>query len=150
MTEAKSGIISILGDSPRTRLLEYLMEFPKDKFTPGELVEAVGMSRTTAFKQINELLALNMIKKDGTHRKSSLFQINSDNLRVQLIQKLVSLRSMEIANEELKNDKTTSLLIAQAQVQRLEEHKKLLQLQLQTTRKTLREIPVQLMNKNKF
>ena len=143
MTEAKSGIISILGDSPRTRLLEYLMEFPKDKFTPGELVEAVGMSRTTAFKQINELLVLNMIKEAGTHRKSSLFQINSDNLRVQLIQKLVSLRSMEIANEELKNDKTTSLLIAQAQVQRLEEHKKLLQFQLQTTRKTLREIPAQ-------
>ena len=50
---------------------------------------------------------------------------------------------MEIANEELKNDKTTSLLIAQAQVQRLEEHKKLLQFQLQTTRKTLREIPAQ-------
>ena len=143
MTETLSGIITVLGDSPRTRLLEYLMEFPKDKFTPGDLVSTVGMSRTTVFKQVKDLEALHMIKRVGTQLKSPLFQINSDNLRVQLIQKLISLRSMEVATEELKNDKKTIRLIAKANVQRLEEHMKVLQYELKTTRQSLKEIPAQ-------
>lgn len=140
MPEIKSGMITIMGDSPRTRLLEFLMEFPKDMFTFSELAEGVGMSKSTITPQINELLILKMVKVVGKKRKSVYYQIDPTNIRIALIQKLISLRSMEVATEELKVDKKLQTIVNRAQKRSLEEHVKTLQGQIKTTRQVLKEI----------
>ncbi len=103
MAEAESGIIALYGDSPRMKMVDFFMTFPKNEFTVPELVEGIGMSRTTAFKEINKLLANGMIIQSGTVGKSPTYKINKDSTIIYLLQKMVSLRSKTAATSQIRN-----------------------------------------------
>lgn len=90
-------MITLYGDSSRMKMIDFFMIFPKNEFTIHELVEGIGMSRTTAFNEIKKLSDNEMIIKSGNVGKSPTYKINTKSPIVYSMQKMVSLRSKKIA-----------------------------------------------------
>jgi len=144
MKEVESGIIALYGDSTRMRVLEYFMQFPKNEFTYGDIVEAVVMSRTTAFKEVSKLLDNNMIVPSGKIGKSTTYKIDLKNPLVKVMQKSVSYRSGEIANKQSARKNIQILIRASLKdKESLYARQKLLNNELRLTKSMIREIPAQ-------
>ena len=144
MTEAESGVIALYGDSPRMKMIDFFMTFPKNEFTVPELVEGIGMSRTTAFKEIKKLLDNDMIMQSGNIGKSPTYKINTKSPIVYSMQKLVSLRSKTIAASQIKSATLNTLLRKQLEsIDALYSREAMLKTELRLTRSMINEMPVQ-------
>lgn len=144
MTEAESGITALYGDSPRMKLVDFFMTLPKNEFTVPELVEGIGMSRTTAFKEINKLLTNGMIIRSGNVGKSSTYKINKNSPIIYLMQKTVSLRSKTAATSQIRNKTLNTLLRKQLEtIDQLYNRETMLKTELKLTRTRINEIPTQ-------
>jgi len=142
MTQAESGIIALYGDSPRMKMIEFFMTFPRNEFTVPELVEGIGMSRTTAFNEIEKLSGNEMIIKSGNVGKSPTYKINTDSPIVYSMQKLVSLRSKKIAASQIKSATLNRLLRKQLEsIDQLYNRETMLKTELKLTRSMINEIP---------
>lgn len=139
---AESGIISLYGDSPRMKVIDFFMTFPKNEFTVPELVEGIGMSRTTAFKEIKKLLDNDMILQSGNIGKSPTYKINTKSPIVYSMQRLVSLRSKKIAASQSVTLNT--LLRKQLEsIDTLYNREAMLKTELKLTRNMINEMSVQ-------
>lgn len=144
MAEAESGIIAFYGDSPRMKMVDFFMTFPKNEFTVPELVDGIGMSRTTAFKEINKLLANDMIIQSGNVGKSPTYKINKDSPIIYLLQKMVSLRSKTAATSQMRNQTLNTLLRKRLEtLDQLYNRETMLKKELKLTRGMIKEMPVQ-------
>lgn len=144
MTEAESGIIALYGDSPRMKMVDFFMTFPKNEFTVPELVEGIGMSRTTAFNEVEKLLDNGMIIQSGNVGKSPTYKINTKSPIVYSMQKLVSLRSKKIAASQIKSVTLNALLRKQLEsIDQLYNREAMLKTELKLTRTMINEIPTQ-------
>ena len=144
MTEAESGIIALYGDSPRMKLVDFFMTFPKNEFTVPELVEGIGMSRTTAFREIDKLLTNNMIIRSGNVGKSPTYKINKNSSIIYLMQKMVSLRSKTTATSQIRNRTLNTRLRKQLEtIDQLYNRETMLKTELKLTRTMINEIPAQ-------
>jgi len=135
-----AGIITLFGESPRMKVLEFFMQFPKHEFTVPELVEGIGMSRTTAFSQTESLLNDEMIIISGKVGKSPTYKINSKSPLFRAMQKMNSYRSKEVARTQLKRNNLNKFMIAQINKEVLEIHKQLLENELTLTKTKLKKI----------
>jgi len=141
MPQAESGIISLYGNSPRMKLLDYLMTFPKNEFTTPEIVKTIGMSRTTAFREILKLLDNEMIIQTGNIGKSPTYAINTKSPIIYSMQKLVSHRSKKIATSQIRNQTLQKYLRAQLDsVDKLYNRETMLKTELKLTRSMIKEI----------
>ncbi|MEX2192232.1 MAG: hypothetical protein WD717_02460 [Nitrosarchaeum sp.] len=144
MTEAESVIIALYGDSPRMKLVDFFMTFPKNEFTVPELVAGIGMSRTTAFKEIDKLLANTMIIHAGNVGKSPTYKINKNSSIIYLMQKMVSLRSKTAATSQIRNRTLNTRLRKQLEtIDQLYNRETMLKTELKLTRTMINEMPVQ-------
>lgn len=144
MTEAESGIIALYGDSPRMKIVDFFMTFPKNEFTVPELVNGIGMSRTTAFKEINKLLTNDMIIQSGNVGKSPTYKINKNSSMIYLMQRMVSLRSKTTATSQIRNQTLNALLRKQLEtIDQLHNRETMLKTELKLTRTMINEIPPQ-------
>ena len=144
MAEAESGIIALYGDSPRMKMVDFFMTFPKNEFTVPELVEGIGMSRTTAFKEIDKLLANDMIIRSGNVGKSPTYKINKNSSIIYLMQKMVSLRSKTAATSQIRNQTLNTLLRKQLEtIDQLYNRETMLKTELKLTRTMINEMPTQ-------
>ena len=143
MKEAESGLVALYGNSPRMRILEYFMVFPKNEFTVGEIVQAVGMSRTTAFREISKLLDNGMIVQSGKVGKSLTYKIDLKNPLIKVMQKSVSYQSEQIAGRQTTQKDITLSIKAQPNAKALNARKKLLSEELRLTKNMIKEISVQ-------
>jgi len=144
MVEAESGIIALYGDSPRMRMVDFFMTFPKNEFTVPELVEGIGMSRTTAFKEIEKLSNNNMILQSGNIGKSPTYKINTKSPIIYAMQKLVSLRSKKIAASQIRNTTLNTQIRKQLEsIDALYNRKAMLKTELKLTHDMINKMPVQ-------
>ena len=142
MAEAESGIIALYGDSPRMKMVDFFITFPKNEFTVPELVKGIGMSRTTAFNEIEKLLNNGMIVKSGNVGKSPKYKINTKSPIVYSMQKLVSLRSKKIAASQIKSATLNRALRKQLEsIDQLYNREAMLKTELKLTRAMINEIP---------
>ena len=145
MPEAESGIIALYGDSSRMKMVDFFMTFPKNDFTVPELVEGIGMSRTTAFKEIDKLLTNDMIIRSGNVGKSPTYKINLRNPVIQLMQNAAHITSDRIAEQQVAR-KNVNRIVRNARVSSrkvLLMRQQLLEQELQYTRTELEAIPTQ-------
>ncbi|MEX0862710.1 hypothetical protein [Nitrosopumilus sp.] len=141
---AESGIIALYGDSPRMKMIDFFMVFPKNEFTVPELVEGIGMSRTTAFKEIKKLLDNDMIIQSGNIGKSPTYKINTKSPIIYSMQKLVSLRSKKIATSQIRSTTLQKILRNQmVAIDQLYNRETMLKNELKLTRNMINEIHVQ-------
>ncbi len=144
MTQAESGIIALYGNSPRMKMIDFFMTFPKNEFTVPELVEGIGMSRTTAFNEIEKLSDNEMIIKSGNVGKSPTYKINTKSPIVYSMQKLISLRSKKIAASQFRSETLNKSLRKQLKtIDQLYDREAMLKTELNLTRNMISEIPAQ-------
>ena len=106
----ESVLTGMFGESPRMKILDYLLEFPTNEFTPSDLVEAIGMSRTTVFREIKNLEEQKMIRLESKLGKSTAFRINLKNPIIKMIQQTVFLKSDNIAEQQRANRKIQTII----------------------------------------
>ena len=143
MKQTESLLVEIFGDSSRIKIVDYLMEFPTNAFTPSELVENIGMSRTTVFRELNILLNQDMIKSVDKIGKSLTFTINLKNLIVRLMQQSVHFKSEDIADRQLARKNIRVIIRTNLKNREvLYARKKMLQNELRLTKQMIEAMPV--------
>lgn len=100
--QGSSLLLRAYGSSPQMRIVDYLMDFPTNDFTQKEIIEALGMSKTTFYKYFDNLVEFGMIRVNRKIAKSKLYSINLKNPLVQSIKKNVDYLSEKIADESLE------------------------------------------------
>lgn len=101
MSESGSLLLRIYGSSPQMKILDYLMDFPKNDFTQKEIIEALGMSKTTFYKYFDNLVDFSMIRVNRKIANAKLYSINVESPVVQSMRKNVDYISEKIADESL-------------------------------------------------
>lgn len=101
MSESGSLLLRAYGSSPQMRILDYLMDFPKNDFTQKEIIEALGMSKTTFYKYFDNLVDFGMIRINRKIANAKLYSINVESPVVQSMRKNVDYISEKIADESL-------------------------------------------------
>lgn len=138
----QSLTIRLFGNSPQMRIIDFLLEFPINEFTTDEMIKNIGMSKTTLYKGLDNLISQNMIKttKQG---KGLIISIDMENPFVQTIKTGVSIASGQIAEKELKNEKfLMNIKQNMKTLESLQIRKSLLQNELKVTRATLKTMPL--------
>lgn len=102
MSESRSLLLRAYGSSPQMRIIDYLMDFPINDFTQKEIIEALGMSKTTFYKYFDNLVEFGMIQVNRRIASSKLYKINMENPLVQSIKKNVDYLSEKIADGSLE------------------------------------------------
>ncbi|MEM3090006.1 MAG: winged helix-turn-helix domain-containing protein [Candidatus Nitrosotenuis sp.] len=102
MLESSSLLLRAYGSSPQMKIIDYLMDFPINDFTQKEIIEALGMSKTTFYKYFDNLVEFGMIRVNRKIANSKLYAINLKNPLVQSIKKNVDYLSEKIADESLE------------------------------------------------
>jgi predicted transcriptional regulator len=115
MSEAESLLLRIYGSSPQMRILDYLMMFPKNDFTHKDILEELGMSKTTFYKYFINLVEFGLVRGSRKIAKSQLYTINLANPIVESIKRTVEQASDDIANRQLEKSKLNVTLIENEQ-----------------------------------
>lgn len=68
-----------LGQTPKLKVLEFLIEGRELDYSISDIAEGAGISRTTLFRIWNELISLKMIKPTRVIGNAKLFKLNMDN-----------------------------------------------------------------------
>ena len=102
MSESSSLLLRAYGSSPQMKILDYLMSFPKNDFTQKEIIEALGMSKTTFYKYFDNLVGFGMIRVNRKIANSKLYSINLENPLVQSLKKNVDYISEKIAEDSIE------------------------------------------------
>ena len=71
-----SLIFKIYGNSPNTKMLDFLLSFPKNEFTVSDIIEELGMSKTTFYKYFDDLINIGIVKINQETTKPKLYSIN--------------------------------------------------------------------------
>jgi len=75
----------IFGDSPQTKILDFLADYPDFDYSVSEIAKNSNVSRPTVYKVIEILLKKNLVIKTREQGNSPLFKLNLENKLVQLI-----------------------------------------------------------------
>lgn len=102
--ESTTIISKVFGSSPKTRILNYFLDFPANDFVKKEITEALGMSKQTLYKYFDDLEQLGIIKINRTIGKAKLYMIDLDSPIVKMIKNFEEEMSMEIAQRELAEE----------------------------------------------
>ena len=132
-------VFCVYGNSPQMRIIDFLMEFPANEFTSGEIIENVKMSKTTLYKCLDDLSAQGMIRLSKAKGKAIACAIDMKNPIIQTIKTGVSIASGEIADKQLTNERFLSRIRAsEKNRESLMARKKLLRKELNLTNESLK------------
>jgi DNA-binding transcriptional ArsR family regulator len=93
----------IFGDSPQTKILDFLADYPRFDYSITEISEKAEVSRPTVYKVLKILLKKKLVVKTRNQGNSSLFQLNLDNRLVQLMLKFDFELAEKVAEIESKD-----------------------------------------------
>jgi len=77
----------IFGDSPWTRILDFLADHPDSEYSITELVENSEISRPTLYKVMENLIQKKLISKSRIVGNTPLYRLNTGNKIVQKMMK---------------------------------------------------------------
>ena len=95
-----SLMIRYLGDSPKLRIIDYLLYFPLNDFTKKEILEAVGMSKQTFYKHFGQLIEEGMVAPTRRIARATLYRVNKQHPVVRKLDELVEETSLKMAESE--------------------------------------------------
>jgi DNA-binding IclR family transcriptional regulator len=84
-------LLQTIGDTPANRIVDFFIEGRKMDYSKGDVAEACGISRPTAYKMIALLEKQGMVRKTRTIGRAQLFTLNAANPRAQALLKLEAL-----------------------------------------------------------
>lgn len=99
--EAHNSLLTrSLGNSPKLRILDYLLDYKLNDFTKKEIVEALGMSKLTFYKYFKDLRELGLVTATRKIGRATLYKVNLDNPMVKLLIEYETKLSLQIAEQE--------------------------------------------------
>jgi DNA-binding transcriptional ArsR family regulator len=107
----RSLLTKALGESPKLRILDYLLDYKLNDFTKKEIVEALGMSKLTFYKYFKDLVELGLVTPSRKIGRATLYKINLENPIVKMLIDCETKLSLQIAEQEaekLKEKATVS------------------------------------------
>lgn len=102
----------IFGESPQTKILDFLADYPNYDYSISEIAKNSDVSRPTVYKVIEILLEKKLIIKTREQGNSPLFKLNQENKLVQLILQFdfdISKKLSEIESESTSKNYSSSL-----------------------------------------
>ncbi|MBS7618895.1 winged helix-turn-helix transcriptional regulator [Candidatus Bathyarchaeota archaeon] len=96
----ESLLIRGLGNSPKLRILDYLLDYKLNDFTKKEIVEALGMSKLTFYKYFKDLEELGLVIASRKIGRATLYKINLENPIVRMLIEYETKLSLQIAEQE--------------------------------------------------
>ena len=99
MLESKSLLLRAYGESPQMKIIDYLMDFPKNDFTQKEIIEVLCMSKTTFYKYFDNLVDFGMIRINRKIANAKLYSINMESPLIKSLKNDVSYLSEMIADK---------------------------------------------------
>jgi DNA-binding transcriptional ArsR family regulator len=105
--EYNSLLIKAFGNSPKLRILDYLLDYKLNDFTKKEIVEALGMSKITFYKYFKDLEYLGLVIPSRKIGRATLYKINLENPMVKLLIQYEMQLSLQIAEREAGKMKKT-------------------------------------------
>ncbi len=100
--EDNALIFKIYGNSPAIKIIDHLMSFPKNDFTQKEILDELGMSKTTFYKYFGNLLDTQMVSINRRIGNSKLYHINLESSIIQSMKQNIDQLSKRIADKQLK------------------------------------------------
>ncbi len=94
----EAALIRLLGDSPKVKILAVLLQQGRDT-NVSTIAEIGGMSRSSVYRYIDDLINLGVIEKTREIGGSPLYQINKDSQTAQKLAELEWELVDEIAGE---------------------------------------------------
>jgi len=92
--EKKSLLLKFLGKSPQLRIIDFLLDNKLLDFSKKELIEELGMSKTTFYRVWRELEELGIVKVSRKFGKTKLYKLNEEN---DLVKNLIELEKLLIS-----------------------------------------------------
>jgi DNA-binding transcriptional ArsR family regulator len=96
----RSLLTRALGDSPKLRIVDYLLDYKLNDFTKKEIVKALGMSKLTFYKYFKDLVELGLVTPSRKIGRATLYKINLENPIVKMIIDCETKLSLQIAEQE--------------------------------------------------
>jgi DNA-binding transcriptional ArsR family regulator len=98
--EYESSLLRAFGNSPKLRIIDFLLDNPLFDFTKKEVVEALGMSKQTFYKYFEDLEDLALVRVSRKIGKAKLYKINLENPMVKLVRGYETELSLQAADQE--------------------------------------------------
>lgn len=100
-----SLLIRALGNSPKLRILDYLLDYKLNDFTKKEIVEALKMSKLTFYKYFKDLERLGLVIASRKIGRATLYKVNLENPIVKMLIECETKLSLQIAEREAEKMK---------------------------------------------
>ena len=78
----------LLGDTPKIRVLEYLLEGRELDHSIGDIAEGAGINRVTLFRMWDKLEKLKIITHTRNIGNAKLYKLNVENPRIRFLAEL--------------------------------------------------------------
>ncbi len=106
--DEKTAFRELLGDTPKTRVLEYLLEGRELDHSIGDIAEGAGINRVTLFRMWNDIIKSKIIVHTRNIGNAKLYKLNMNNKYVKILTDLFD----KIINIDFREDKTKKKIIA--------------------------------------
>jgi DNA-binding transcriptional ArsR family regulator len=100
----ESVILTLFGSSPKTRLLDLFLDNPLFEFTRNEIVEALGMAKSTLYGTLPGLEEAGVIVETRQIGKASLYRLNGESPVVQDLRSMIRRYAKTMAQTEAAVD----------------------------------------------
>ena len=98
--EYESVIIKTLGNSPKLRIVDFLLDNPLFDFTKKEVIEALDMSKQTFYKYFPDLEEYGVVKVSRRIGRAKLHKINPEHPLVTMLREYEKRVSLQMAEKE--------------------------------------------------
>ncbi len=111
MAEGESLLLRVLGKSPQLRIVDFLLDNRLFDFSKKEIIEELGMSKTTFYRVWKELENLGIVKVSRKFGKTKLYKINEED---ELVKSLKEIERSLILKYAEKADRDKVVKVAQS------------------------------------
>lgn len=104
--ETESLLLKALGKSPQLRIVDFFIDNRLFDYSKKEIIEELGMSKTTFYKVWGELEALEIVRVSRKFGKAKLYKLNVDN---ELVKNLIEIEKRLIEDAAAKVNETVTV-----------------------------------------
>ncbi len=88
MTQEKSLLLGVLGDTPQLRIVDFLLGHYRYDYSKKEIAEGAGIAVSTLYSVWDELENLEIVNQTRAYGNTKLFKINPENSLVKSLAKM--------------------------------------------------------------
>lgn len=82
MSEERSLLRDVLGNSPEMRIIDFFLDNKLFDFSKKEIIEETGMSKATFYKHWSRIEEVGLVTVSRKFGKAKLYQLNKENVIV--------------------------------------------------------------------